>query len=48
MQVSVDTMGHLRALHVTPADAKVGELAEQVQQIAGETVESAYVDQGHR
>jgi transposase len=47
----VDTLGHLLALHVTPADeqdrAQVGELARQVQQITEENVELAYVDQGY-
>jgi transposase len=47
----VDTLGHLLALHVTPADeqdrAQVGELARQVQQITEENVDLAYVDQGY-
>lgn len=47
----MDTLGHLLALHVTPADeqdrAQVGELAGQVQQITEENVELAYVDQGY-
>ena len=51
VHAAVDTLGHLLALHVTPADqqdrAQVGELAEQVQQITGEHVELAYVDQGY-
>jgi len=51
VHAAVDTLGHLLALHVTPADeqdrAQVGELAEQVQQITGENVELAYVDQGY-
>jgi transposase len=46
-----DTLGHLLALHVTPADeqdrAQVGELARQVQQITEENVALAYVDQGY-
>src|SRR6202451_3152960 len=46
-----DTLGHLLALHVTPADeqdrAQAGELARQVQQITEENVELAYVDQGY-
>ena len=51
VHAAVDTLGHLLALHVTPADeqdrAQVGELAGQVQQITGEQVELAYVDQGY-
>jgi hypothetical protein len=48
----VDTLGHLLALFVTPANeqerARVGELAEAVQEEAtGESVELAYVDQGY-
>lgn len=51
MHLAVDTLGHLLALHVTPANeqerAQVGELAQQVQAITGETVEIAFVDQGY-
>jgi transposase len=51
VHAAVDTLGHLLALHVTPADeqdrAQVGELAGQVQQITEENVELAYVDQGN-
>jgi transposase len=51
VHAAVDTLGHLLALHVTPADeqdrAQVGELARQVQQITAENVELAYVDQGY-
>lgn len=51
VHAAVDTLGHLLALHVTPADeqdrAQVGELARQVQQITDENVELAYVDQGY-
>jgi len=47
----VDTLGNLLALHVTAADeqdrAQVERLAEQVQQITGNSVELAYVDQGY-
>ena len=50
VHAAVDSLGHLLALPVTPADeqdrAQVGELARQVQQIAEENVELAYVDQG--
>ena len=51
VHAAVDTLGHLLALHVTPADeqdrAQVGELTRQVQQITQENVELAYVDQGY-
>ncbi len=51
VHVAVDTMGHLLALHVTPADeqerAQVALLAEAVQQVTGDSVELAYVDQGY-
>jgi transposase len=51
IHVAVDTLGHLLALHVTPATeqdrAQVGQLAQAVQQAAHEAVELAYVDQGY-
>ena len=51
LHAAVDTLGHLLALHVTPADAQdraqVGHLAAAVQEATGETVELAYVDQGY-
>jgi transposase len=51
LHAAVDTLGHLLALHVTPANAQdraqVGQLAEAVQAVTGETVELAYVDQGY-
>ena len=51
VHAAVDTLGHLLALHVTAADeqdrAQVERLAGQVQQITGDTVELAYVDQGY-
>src|SRR5207248_1275886 len=47
----VDTLGHLLALMVTPADrqdrAQVAALAAQVQAVTGEHVEVAFVDQGY-
>ena len=47
----VDTLGHLLALRVTAASeqdrAHVQAMAEQVQQVAGESVEIAFVDQGY-
>jgi len=49
--MAVDTLGHLLALHVTPASeqdrAQVAELVQQVQQMTGESVEVAFVDQGY-
>lgn len=49
--MAVDTLGLLLTLMVTSADeqdrAQVGELAQQVQAVTGETVEVAFVDQGY-
>ena len=51
VHVAVDTLGHLLALHVTPATdqdrAEVAPLAEAVQHITGQGVETAFVDQGY-
>ncbi len=51
VHAAVDTLGHLLALHVTPANeqdrAQVGVLAEAVQEVTGESVELAYVDRGY-
>jgi len=51
VHAAVDTLGHLLALHVTPADeqdrAQVEKLAHAVQQITDNSVELAYVDQGY-
>ena len=51
VHMAVDTLGHLLALHVTPANeqerAQVEVLAEAVQEVTGESVELAYVDQGY-
>ena len=51
VHLAVDTLGHLLALVVTPANeqerAQVGDLAEQVQETTGEHVEVAFVDQGY-
>jgi transposase len=51
VHIAVDTLGHLLALHVTPATeqdrAQVATLAEAVQVVTGNTVELAYVDQGY-
>jgi transposase len=51
LPMAVDTLGHLLALHATPADAddraEVGRLAEAVQAATGGSVDLAYVDQGY-
>jgi transposase len=51
LHAAVDTLGHLLALHVTPATeqdrAQVARLAAAVQDATGEAVELAYVDQGY-
>jgi transposase len=47
----VDTLGLLLTLHVTPANeqerAQVGLLAQQVQDITGDSVDIAFVDEGY-
>lgn len=51
VHIAVDTLGHLLALVVTPADEQereqVAELAAAVQEATGQTVRLAYVDQGY-
>ena len=51
VHIAVDTLGHLLALHVTPANeqdrAQVAALAEQIQEVTGDHVELAFVDQGY-
>lgn len=51
LHLAVDTLGHLLALHVTPANAQerdqVGVLAATVQEATGASVELAFVDQGY-
>jgi len=51
VHMAVDTLGHLLALTVTPANeqerAQVEALAAEVQTVTGETVALAYVDQGY-
>lgn len=51
VHMAVDTLGHLLAVHVTPADeqerAQVQRLCEDVQQATGHTVELAWADQGY-
>jgi len=49
--MAVDTLGHLLALHLTPADvgdcAAVARLAADIQEATGNSVDLAYVDQGY-
>jgi transposase len=51
VHMAVDTLGHLLALHVTPADVgdrqAVAQLAADIQDATGDSVELAYVDQGY-
>ncbi len=51
VHLAVDTLGHLLALHVTPADvgdrAAVARLAADVQEATGDNVTLAFVDQGY-
>ena len=51
VHMAVDTLGHLLALVVTPANAQdraqVGQLAQAVQSVVEQPVQLAYVDQGY-
>jgi transposase len=51
VHMSVDTLGHLLALHVTAASeqdrTQVEQMAQQVQAVTGDNVEIAFVDQGY-
>ena len=51
VHLAVDTLGQLLAIVVTPANeqdrAQVGELAEKIQEVTGDSVEIAFVDQGY-
>ena len=51
VHMAVDTLGHLLAVHVTPANeqerAQVAVLSEKVQEVTGESVELSFVDQGY-
>lgn len=51
LHLAVDTLCHLLALHVTPANvddrAEVGRLAQAIQEATGESVTLAYIDQGY-
>jgi transposase len=51
VHIAVDTLGHLLALKVTPANeqdrAQVADLTEAVQKATGQSVQVAFVDQGY-
>jgi transposase len=51
VHIAVDTLGHLLALHVTPANQQdrhqVEQLAQATQEATGENVQYAWVDQGY-
>lgn len=51
VHIAVDTLGHLLALAVTPADegdrAQVADLAQAVQEATGQNVDVVFVDQGY-
>ena len=51
VHVAVDTLGHLLALKITPANeqerAQVGDLVKEIQETTGDAVEVAFVDQGY-
>jgi len=51
VHIAVDTLGHLLALKVTPANeqerAQVADLITQVQEVTGDNVQAAFVDQGY-
>ena len=51
VHMAVDTLGHLLAVHVTPANeqerAQVAQLCDAMQEATGETVKLAWADQGY-
>ena len=51
IHLAVDTLGHMLALHVTPAHEQdrqqVGALAKEVQEVTQGSVQVAFVDQGY-
>jgi transposase len=51
VHIAVNTLGHRLALHVTAANeqerAQVGQLTEWVQEVTGDAVEVAFVEQGY-
>lgn len=52
VHLAVDALGHLLALRVTPANegerAQVAALAQAIQEVTGQSVQIAYVDQGYK
>src|SRR5947207_8249229 len=51
VHAAVDTLGHLLALKVTPANeqdrAQVAELSQALQEVTGQNVQVAFVDEGY-
>ncbi len=51
VHIAVDTLGTLLALKITPANeqdrAQVAELTQRVQEVTGDSIQTAYVDQGY-
>jgi transposase len=51
VHIAVDTLGHLLALKVTPANeqerAQVDDLLKEVQEVTGGSLKAAFVDQGY-
>jgi len=51
VHIAVDTLGHLLALKVTPANeqdrAQVADLSQMVQEVTGDNVQVGFVDQGY-
>ena len=51
VHMAVDTLGHLLAIHMTPANeqdcSQVAEMARQVQEITGDNVQVMFVDQDY-
>jgi transposase len=51
VHAAVDTLGHLLALKVTPANeqdrAQVADLSRALQEVTGQTIQVAFVDQGY-
>ena len=51
IHIAVDTLGHLLAVHVSPANEQdrhqVDQLAQATQEVTGENVQLAWVDQGY-
>jgi transposase len=51
LHLAVDTLGHMLALHVTPANAgdrdEIDRITKDIQAATGDSVEIAFVDQGY-